>query len=258
MASVFWKQFWQRARLPIWLWLVGMGLVGHATTSGLAAAELNPAEEDALRSASQGAVVRMEEFLKGRADLPRVPIQVGDAEGPQFLLSDRPEYFLTGNGIALQEEVKPGSVRLYIYHVPEPTSAGKEISCVIENQGSSPMSLRFLRYAFASPGTDYQRIAKDALKAFLSSQPEKTVRRVLPGKPAVLDPRMDATIVTKDQLVHGFYEFEIDQPARVSVFQRDPEQTSVQVFQTLPKLPRALPGKKAGSGAGRGAWRWSQ
>src|SRR5439155_11051737 len=100
-----------------------------------------------------------------------------------------------------------------------------------------------------------QRIAKDALKAFLSSQPEKTARRVLPGKPAVLDPRMDATIVTKDQLVHGFYEFEIDQPARVSVFQRDPEQTSVEILHQLPKLPRALPGTKTGNGAGRGLFR---
>jgi hypothetical protein len=63
---------------------------------------------------------------------------------------------------------------------------------------------------------------------------------------------MDSTRVTKDQLVHGFYEFEIDQPARVSVLQRDPEEVSGEVVKRLPKLPQLLPGKKNGNGAGRG------
>ena len=38
----------------------------------------------------------------------------------------------------------------------------------------------------------------------------------------------------------------------MTVFQRDPEQASASIIETLPKLPGALPGKRAGSGAGRG------
>jgi hypothetical protein len=234
-------------------WLVG--ITSHAAETGGAGGALNAADEEALRKASQGAVVRMENFMKDRRDLPRLTVKIDEAQGPQFLLSDRPEYFLTENGIALQEEVKPGVVRLYIYHVPEATAGGKVISAVIENLGRKPMSLRFLRYAFPAPGTDYQRIAKDGLNAFLRSEPEKTARSVSPGKPETLDPRMDQTVARKDQLVHGFYEFEIDQPARVSVFQRDPEQISSEAIESLPKLPRILPGKKSGNGAGRGIFR---
>src|SRR5262249_32245788 len=50
----------------------------------------------------------------------------------------------------------------------------------------------------------------------------------------------------------GFYEFEIDQPGRVSVLQRDPDEVSSEVVRTFPKLPQVLPGKKNGNGAGRG------
>src|SRR5262245_40356284 len=108
--------------------LVTCAVVGYATTLGLAAADLTASEEQTLRTARPGEVVRLDAFLKDRPGLRRVPIQIADAHGPQFLLSDRPEYFLTGNGIALQEEVKPGAVRLYVYHVPEPTGTPKVIS----------------------------------------------------------------------------------------------------------------------------------
>jgi len=236
--------------------LVAFGLIllagkaVEAVESG-AAAEVSAADEERLRKSNQGEVVRMT-LLNGRAQLPKVGVKIENAPGPQFLFSDRPEYFLTGNGIALQEEVEAGTVRLYLYHVPEPAGEKKVISAVIENLGKQPMSLRILRSAFPSPGTDYQRIAKEALERFLSCEPEKKAKTILPGEIAPLDANMDATVATKDQLVHGFYEFEIDQPARMSVLQRNPDQSSGEAVKTLPKLPQVLPGKKNGNGAGRG------
>jgi hypothetical protein len=76
---------------------------------------------------------------------------------------------------------------------------------------------------------------------------------ISPGGRVVLDPAMDKSIVKKDILVHGLYEFEIDQPARVTVFEREPGQNSLSVIDVLPKLPHILPGKHE-SGAGRGTF----
>ena len=239
-------------KLARWRWWLWVGIASQAAILPSAAIELTIAEENGLRAAKQGAVVMLEDFLRTRAELPLVPIQITDDHGPQFLLSDLPEYFLTGDGIALQEEVKPGLVRLYLYHVPEPAAAGKTISAVIENLGNQAMELRFIHYAFPAPSADYQRTAKRALMEFFTSQPEKSGRRILPGIRATLDPKMDKVVVTRDQLVHGFYEFEVDQPARITVFQRDPNQASLGIIDKLPKLPRAAPGKTKGSGAGRG------
>jgi hypothetical protein len=111
--------------------------------------------------------------------------------------------------------------------------------------------MRFLHYAFPPPGRDYYRIGKTGLIDFFNSKAEKTARRIPSGGRVVIDPRLDQTIVSGDDLVHGFYEFKIDQPARISTFERDPGDRSIEVIDTLPKLPLNLPGRKA-NGAGRG------
>ncbi|MCW5555083.1 MAG: hypothetical protein KIS67_23330 [Verrucomicrobiae bacterium] len=227
-------------------------LAGAALELACTANELTAVERDALRDAKAGEVVVMPELTARRAALPRLPVEIAAVGGPQFLFSDKPEYFLTGNGIALQEAVQPGVVRLYIYHVPTPTNSPKTISAVIENLGAEPMTLRFLRRAFPQPGSHYHEIAKTALARFLGGEPEVNSRTIPPGNRAPIDPELDAATATRDQLVHAFYEFEITQPARVTVFQRDPEQQSVEIIDILPKLPAVMPGKDSGSGAGRG------
>ena len=227
-------------------------LVGlSAGAASAAAAELTATEKETLQTAPQGGVILFKELWARQRDLPALPVTISDGHGPQFLFSDKPEYFYAGNGIALEENVKPGLVRLYLYHVPEPDAGPKTISAVIQNLGRETMKLRFLRYAFPAPGKNYQKIGKTGLIDFFNSQPEKTSRRIPPGARAVLDPRLDATTVATDELAHGFYEFEINQPARVTVFQRDPNQRSVEVIDALPKLPRENPGRSA-DGAGRG------
>lgn len=202
-----------------------------------------------LNTAKPGDVV----WLDNTIELTTTPLVAFQKKpgGPQFLFSDKPEYFRTGNGIAMQEDVQPGIVRFYAYHVPTPDGKPHTISSVIENLGNQPMSFRFMKYAFQAPGGDYHKIGKGGLIDFFNSKPFSEVRTLAPGKRMVIDPKMEAKPVTKDQLVHGFYEFEIDQPARVTTFQRDPEQDSLTVIDQLEKLPQVLPGTHP-SGAGRG------
>jgi hypothetical protein len=216
------------------------------------AVELSDTETLRLRAAKPGAVVLLPEFLKQRPNLPVLPVAITPEPGPQFLFSDKPEYFVTGNGIALQEVVQPGVVRLYLYHVPTPSDARKTITAVIENLAEEPLTLRFLRQACPPPGKNYPAIAKTAFAQLLGSKPAPDSRTLRAGARVPLDPRLDAATAGRDDLVHGFYEFQIDQQARVTVLQRDPEQKSIEVLDTLPKLPQVLPGKEKGNGAGRG------
>lgn len=225
------------------------------TTPVVGMAEL----QAALKSARPGDVVQTP-FTDTTSVRP-LALQISPvAGGPQFLLSDKPEYFRTGDGIAMQEDVQPGAVRLYLYHVPEPTGQPKVISAVIENLGDAPMTLRYSAVGAAKPGGDYHAIARGAMVAFLKAQADaprmaevykSQAQQVAPRGRVVIDPYFDATPVTTDQLVHGIYEFSIDQPARVTVFQKSPSADSLTVIDTLPPLPRVLPGHHA-SGAGRG------
>jgi hypothetical protein len=219
--------------------------------------ELSASETNALRSAPQGSVITLSNLWLDQRNLPLVPVKITDAHGPQLLLSDKPEYFYTGNGISLQEDVKPGVVRLYVYHCPQPTNGPKTISAVIENLGSRPLKFRFLRRTFPKPSRDYHLVGKMGLIQFFNSKPEKASRPLAPGDRMVIDLEMDAATVTTDELVHGFYEFSINQPARITVFERDPGQSSVAIIDELAKLPRELPGHER-SGAGRGLFLTSE
>jgi hypothetical protein len=170
--------------------------------------------------------------------------------GPQYLISDDPEYIRVPEAIALQEEVLPGRVRLYVYNVnglkeePQPT----KITAVIENRGKEPMQLRMVRSAALKPSANYYGIAKKALAEFLEGDNIQPPVTVAPGEIAPIDPRLEEYRPVYNDLVHGFYEFAIDQPGRVSVLQTLPEKSSAEAVR---ELGGAIPTKSV-SGAGRG------
>ncbi len=228
-----------------------------AATDAAAPASSRPAETalaTILRDARPGDVLKLPASIGPLADIPHMPLHRRAAnDSPQLLFSDDPEYFRGGNGIALQEEVNPGRVRLYVYHVPATGTGPKTITAIIENRGPQPMRFRMLRSAFPKPGKDYHRIGKAGLTAWFDARPEAEVRArsLLPGERVPIDPIMDAASAADDELVHGLYEFEINQPARISVLQREPGEDSANVLDTLPKPPPVLAGHEA-AGAGRG------
>ncbi len=231
---------------------------GMLTNGSVSLGDISVTEElnRRLVQAHPGQIVLVEGLDLGEESIPVIQVARVDAGGPQFLVSDKPEYFRTGDGIAMQERIEPGRVRLYTYHVPEPTDAKKTITAVIENIGDKPMNFRFLRYAFPRPGKDYHQIGKAGLIDYFGGQAPSDTRILKPGMRMAIDPAMDRTVVGRDDLVHGFYEFEIDQPAVVTVLQRDPDADSAEAVDRLEKLPRVLPGQNP-SGAGRGLFQLS-
>ncbi|HRK30792.1 MAG TPA: hypothetical protein PLD59_06905, partial [Tepidisphaeraceae bacterium] len=152
---------------------------------------------EALKRARPGDTVQTP--FTGLATIPTLPLTISPvADAPQLLLADQPEYFRTGDGISMQETVKPGLVRLYLYHVPEPTGKPKIISAVVENLGGAPMTIQFHRYASPRPSGDYHKVATAAMQAFLQKQPapdEIRLRQVAPNERLVIDPAIDQTAV---------------------------------------------------------------
>ncbi len=210
--------------------------------------EVAAAYQEAIAEARPGDVIRMEEPAKD--DIPRLPIRITAEESPQLLLSDKPEYFRTGDGIAMQETVEPGLVRLYTYHVPA-SDEPAVITSTLENIGDEPLNLRFHRDAFPEPSTHYIAIAREAMVRFFDGAVSLSDRTVKPDEIIAIDPRTEETEVEGDVLVHTWYEFEIDQPARISTFRRPVEMSSEEALELLDTLPRILPGHRR-SGAGRG------
>lgn len=203
-----------------------------------------------LGTAKPGDLVQLDPSIDLR-QIPVLQLTITDGKGPQFLFSDKPEYFRSGNGIAMQEVVQPGKVRLYLYHVPTPDDRTHAISAVIENLGHGTLTLRMHRNTLQPPGGDYHKIGKTSLFEYFNDSPKSDVLSVPPGGRAVLDPNLDKLKLKRDMLVHGIYEFEIDQPVKVTTFQRDPDQDSLKIVDSLEKLPQVLPGFNP-SGAGRG------
>ncbi|QDU34013.1 hypothetical protein KS4_20740 [Poriferisphaera corsica] len=209
----------------------------------------------ALASSKPGQQINAPQLNLTTTSTPIIELTRTPIDGPQFLLSDMPEYFHIGNGIAMQERVSAGTVRLYTYHVPTPASPKKKISAVIENLGNEPLIFKFTRYAFPTPGSYYQKVAKEGMTDFFKAAPPfKRARRLKPGERMVIDPQMDKYITKKDDLVHAWHEFTISQGARITVFQADPEDNPLTVIDTLPKLPRQFKDHPR-SGAGRGLFK---
>ena len=214
---------------------------------------------DAIRAADHaGQLLSVPGLPLGDDALPVLDATVADAPGPQLLFSDKPEYFRSGDGVAMREEIEPGDYRLYLYHVPTPDAGPKHVTATVENLGDAPMTLRFTDYARPPVGGDYHDIGKQGLVGLLTpglptDAPAEiaTPRTVAPGQTVLLDPTLAGVAAQTDQLVHGLYEFTVDQPAVVSTLQTSPGVDPTEAVDTLPRLPQVLPGQHP-SGAGRG------
>lgn len=228
-----------------------------ASTSALTATkkgsrmELPPEVERRLAHSQPGDVVDVGSFALDEVTSLSYEKHGG---GPPMVFSDDPEYFRVPEGAGVRENVEAGPVRLYVYHVNATTDSAKRISAVIENLGTSPLTLRFQRYASTGPSTDYYAVGKKGLIQYFGGSVPKEPLVVPPGGAAPIDARMDNARVKFDELIHGFYDFTIDQPARITTLQTTLDTPSVVANA---RIRDVLPPRK-GSGAGRGLYRTTE
>ncbi|MFT3824363.1 MAG: copper amine oxidase [Chitinophagaceae bacterium] len=215
------------------------------------AQELTPELNKRLLTTPQGNIIELPGLLTEK--LPQVEYRKIVMPGPQYLISDDPEYIRVPEAIAFRESVQPGSVRLYLYNVNGVKELAKietKIAAVIKNTGKAPMHLRMLKFSSQKPTTSYFFAGKQGLADYFASVPQTTIRIIKPGETIAIDPQQDKNIVKYDELVHGIYEFVIDQPGEVSVLQTDTKTSVIKAAETVKNI---LPSKSK-SGAGRGVF----
>lgn len=199
---------------------VGLALI--CSSVQLNAQNIKNVDAANLLKAKQGNVVLMEDFFAIKPDDIKYNKVV--LPGPQFIISDDPEYIRIPEAIALQEAVQPGAVRLYVYNVngvKEPVKIDRKITAVIKNTGKQKMHIRMLKYASQKPSTNYFQIGKQGLADYFASSGNEQVRVVEPGAAIAIDEKLERNVVKYDELTHGFYEFVIDQPGEISIIQTD-------------------------------------
>lgn len=201
-----------------------------------------------LKKAKEGEVVILDNFLD--PNFKKIQFKQSIVPGPQFIISDDPEYIRIPEAIAMQESVQPGTIRLYVYNVngiKEPQHIPRKINAVLKNTGKEDLHFRMLKYSSQKPSTNYFQIGKQGLADFFASQVKSDVRVVKPGQVIAIDKAFDEHIVKYDELVHGFYEFVIDQPAQISVLQFSPDKTAVEAFA---KIDTIIPFSHVNAGRG--------
>lgn len=223
-------------------------LAGSLSALPAVAQELSPELNKRILDTRQGNIVELPGVLTER--FRQIGYKKIVLPGPQYLISDDPEYIRVPEAIALREAVAPGTVRLYVYNVngvKEPVKITTRIAAVIKNTGKSAMRLRMLKYSSQKPTTNYFLAGKQGLADFFASTPQSTVRIIKPGKAIAIDPAQEKYIAKYDELVHGFYEFLIDQPGEISILQTD---IKTPVTVAVDRIKTILPFK--GNNAGRG------
>jgi len=213
--------------------------------------ELKPELQKAVLNTRQGSIVALPDFLTEK--IQNIGYRKVVLPGPQHVISDDPEYIRVPEAIALQEPVQPGAVRLYVYNVngvKEPAKIDRRITAVIKNNGTADMHIRMLKYSSQKPSTNYYQIGKQGLADYFASAPQNLIRTVKPGQAIAIDEKLEKYIAKYDELVHGFYEFTIDQPGEISIIQTD---LNTPGPKALSRIKTILP-PKGHSGAGRGVF----
>jgi len=226
-----------------------LALLLISSLSFRASAQTLPARlNQQLLHAKQGSIVELPGLLNEQ--ITKIGYEKIVLPGPQYIISDDPEYIRVPEAIALQEKITPGTVRLYVYNVngvKEPAKITTKIVAVIKNTGQDVMHLRMLKYSSQKPSVSYFQVGKQGLADYFAATPQTTVRTVKPGQVIAIDPAQEKALVKYDELVHGIYEFVTDQPGEISVVQTSPETPIATALKRAPVLH-----SKSHSGAGRG------
>ncbi len=222
--------------------------IAFAGTISINAQKISREQNAGILKASQGMTINLEGLLTDK--LPLIEYRKIVIPGPQYIISDDPEYIRIPEAVVVREKVQPGSVRLYVYNVnavQEPVKMERKITAVIRNTGDSEMHLKILRYSSQKPSTDYFGIAKQGLVDYFNSVPHTNPVVIRPGEFAAIDEKLENNRVKYDELVHGFYEFVIDQPGEISVVQTDP---SVRGSDAAKRLTEVHPSSRTNAGRG--------
>jgi len=211
-------------RRNVIIWSICLAFIFFAISLNTHAQSITAGQSQKLKGAKQGEIVYLENFFD--QDFPKIQYEKIVLPGPQYIISDDPEYIRVPEAIVLQEALQPGAVRLYLYNVngvEKPRKIERKITVILKNTGMDHMHVKMLKNTLQSPGTDYFRIAKKSLTDYFSNPISHNEKIIAPGKAISIDEKLERNLVNYNELVHGIFEFVIDQPGELTVVQTDPE-----------------------------------
>jgi hypothetical protein len=137
--------------------------------------------------------------------IPRLAMDSQDYGGV-LILSDNPET-VEASGIMYQDYVE-GAARLFMHHVNGGSSPCL-IAAVLQNDGNEPAVVAVDKSTLVGPGFNYSLIGKQVCQQYFEANDFYKITVPAHGS-AVLDPRMLAKIVNRNQLITGMYDFTTD------------------------------------------------
>ncbi len=121
-------------------------------------------------------------------------------------------------------------------------------TALMRNLGDETLNVRMMRYSSQVPSGNYHFLGKNGLAEFFADTSEQFSFTVAPGASAPLDPEMEERIAKYNDLVHGFYEFLVDQPAEISVVQCPPTESSAAASERMKEVIPINQQRNAGRG----------
>ena len=213
-----------------------------------------------LHQSRSGDIIRLDPSDPAAASsgIPRIPwVKKPNGNGVQLLLSDMPETLTSSQGICMQGRVKPGLVRLVIYHVSKASDGPKVITPIVRNLGATTAHINFTRYGSSAVRQSYEVLAKNVMRDFMLGTVVPDALTLGKGDTKALDPYLDRTATEDPILVFAMYEFNIDQPAELTVLQKEapPSRSSATALASIMDGPGATSKDRFALGkwgAGRG------
>ncbi len=192
-----------------------------------------PAALDAeLQSVQPGGIVNLYGAY-GSGYLNQSPNQQSFVPGT-VVYSDDPET-ARGHGVLYRTTVPAGPTRVYLYHVNGTASAAK-VTAVLENTSTAPATITYLRKSLPAPSGNYISVGKNAVKQFYENTALPADFVIPVGGATLLDPAMDSLRVSGNQLLSGKYDFESDQPLRVTTLMLPTGTNTLTAHATAPIL----------------------
>jgi len=133
--------------------------------------------------------------------------------GGKLILSDSPE-MVEGDGILYQDQVE-GNVRLFFYHVNASKSA-KQMQVVLENSGHEVAHVNVTRASLGGPGYAWFKVGKETQTSYFSGNLSYQIS-IPPGGAIPLSANISDMAVLPNMLIHGIYDFTVDQQINVKV-----------------------------------------
>ena len=191
---------------------------------------------DVLNNAQQGDIVSLPWFFSNQTKRGVVSYDKISLRSPQLVFSDDPEYITDTEAVVLKEAIIPGRVRVYLYNVNgvvKPQKMPRKIVAMLKNTSDKTMHFRMLKHSTQMPSSNYFLVGKQGLADYFASKADDNIMTLKPGEAVPLDPKLDTLVANYNDLVHGIYEFSIDQPGEVVIFQTSPHVNSVDALNRI-------------------------